>query len=102
MGSGASRNSATSSNSGSRTSTSRTSTGRGVTRVRVPVAAPQVVRVAAPAPVVQVPAPLVRVTAPAPRVVETVQAANSGSVGNLFGDGNFNVRFNTPDFNIEY
>jgi len=28
--------------------------------------------------------------------------ASGGTVTNLFGDGNFNVRFNTPDFNIEY
>jgi len=58
--------------------------------VRVPVAAPQVVTVAAPAPVVQAVAPQARTT------------SSTGNIGNLFGDGNFNVRFNTPDFNIEY
>jgi len=64
------------------------------------------VRVASPVPSVQVvaPAPVVRVAAPTPQSVQTVQATsrNSGSVGDLFGDGNFNVRFNTPDFQIEY
>jgi len=50
------------------------------------------VRVSAPVPTVQVAAPV------APEAVP----AESRSVGNLFGDGNFNVRFNTPDFNIEY
>merc|ERR1712223_1907754 len=55
--------------------------GRTVARVRVPVSA------------VRVPAPATAVVAPAPR---------AGNVGDLFGDGNFNVRINTPDFNIEY
>jgi len=53
---------------------------------------------------VAAPVPSVRVVAPPPPAVQTVSASsrNSGSVGNLFGDGNFNVRFNTPDFQIEY
>ena len=54
---------------------------RPVARVRVPVSA------------VRVPAPATAVVAPAPR---------AGNVGDLFGDGNFNVRIDTPDFNIEY
>jgi len=49
------------------------------------------------------PAPIVQVLAPvqAPQAVQT-STRSSGSLGSLFGDGNFNVRFNTPDFNIEY
>jgi len=74
-----------------------TQTGRTVARVRVPVSAVRVpapvVRVPAPVPVVRVPAPATTVVAPEPR---------TGSIGDFFGDGNFNVRINTPDFNIEY
>jgi hypothetical protein len=43
--------------------------------------------------VVRVPAPATTVVAPEPR---------TGNIGDFFGDGNFNVRINTPDFNIEY
>jgi len=54
------------------------------------------------------PAPTRRVSAPQPvQVAAPVSApqldsTSGGTVTNLFGDGNFNVRFNTPDFNIEY
>jgi len=54
------------------------------------------------------PAPTRRVSAPQP-VQDAAQVSapqpdptSGGTVTNLFGDGNFNVRFNTPDFNIEY
>jgi len=58
---------------------------------------------ARPAPVAAAPAPL-RVAAPAPRpVAQQASRSSAGSVTDLFGSsGDFNVRFNTPSFKIEY
>jgi len=71
---------------------SSSGSGRTVARVRVPVAAVRL-------PVVPPPAQVV--LAPAPRPAQPA-ARTAASVGEFFGDGNFNVRINTPDFNIEY
>jgi hypothetical protein len=55
---------------------------------------------ARPAPVAAAPAP--RPAASAPRLVAQA-SRSSGSVTDLFGSsGDFNVRFNTPSFKIEY
>ena len=51
------------------------------------------------------PAPIPAPRAPAPRPIQAAPTAsrNVGSVADLFGSGgDFNVRFNTPSFNIEY
>jgi hypothetical protein len=59
---------------------------------------------ARPAPVAAAPAPLRVAAAPAPRpVAQQASRSSAGSVTDLFGSsGDFNVRFNTPSFKIEY
>jgi hypothetical protein len=59
---------------------------------------------ARPAPVAAAPAPLRVAAAPAPpRPVAQASRSSAGSVTDLFGSsGDFNVRFNTPSFKIEY